>query len=60
MACDRSVGDRVRANGGAKVKHVHPLPLSVTHDDAFAERLGKLRARASDAEDVYDLSLIHI
>jgi hypothetical protein len=36
------------------VKHVHPLPLSVTHDDAFAERLGKLRARASDAEDVYD------
>jgi len=54
LACDRSVGDRVRANGGAKVKHVHPLPLSVTHDDAFAERLGKLRARASDAEDVYD------
>ena len=50
MACDRSVGDRVRANGGAKVKHVHPLPLSVTHDDAFAERLGKLRARASDAK----------
>ena len=51
-ACERSVRDRVRGCGN--VRSVHPLPLSMTHDEEVARRLGELERKAGETEDVFD------
>jgi len=55
ISCPRTVGARVRANGGdAGVKNVFPLPLSMAHDDAFARRVAELKTTANETEDVFE------